>query len=299
MKRILTTAIFIVIVQTCFACDICGCSSGNYFIGPFPQFKKHFFGLRYSIRSYKSVVADDVSEFSNDIYQTAELWGGMNIGKRWQLIAFVPYNVNKQTSDDGDRKNNGIGDISIIVNYSILKKQTADKRGNRISQQLAVGAGLKLPTGKFDADANDIIPSASNQVGTGSVDFILNALYNFHINDWGLNSNINYKMNRSASNYRFGNRFNASAFVYRTFSMKKSSFNPNIGIIYENLASNKLNKLKVEDSGGNAFIASAGLEINFKKVAVGFNVQAPLSQHYSAGQTSNRYRGMLHISFLF
>ena len=223
----------------------------------------------------------------------------MNVGKKWQIIAFVPYNINRQSSDDGIKNSDGLGDITFITNYKLLDKRTGDKHGNRISQQLWIGGGVKLPTGKFAADPNDIIPDANNQPGTGSVDILLNAMYTFHINDWGINSNINYKINRSAKNFHFGNRFNTSAFVFRSISAAKITFNPNVGVLYENLQANKLDNLKVQETGGNALFAAVGLETNFSKMAVGFNAQLPLSQNLSNGQTTTKVRGMVHLTFTF
>ncbi|MEP6597213.1 MAG: hypothetical protein ABJA71_14770 [Ginsengibacter sp.] len=188
MKKIIFTGIFIFLLQVSFACDICGCTSGNYFVGPFPWFHKHFVGIRYTFRSFHSIVKDDAIQFSKDFYQTAEVWGGWNIGKRWQLLAFLPYNINRQASDDGVMKSKAFGDITVIANYNVLSKKTKSKNGNGVSQQLWIGAGLKLPTGKFSADPDDFIPSANNQTGTGSVDLLLNTMYSIRINKWGVNN---------------------------------------------------------------------------------------------------------------
>ncbi len=299
MKKIFLIGILFLSLHETFACDICGCSSGNYFIGLFPQFRKHFLGIRYTFRSFHSQVAGDQSQFSRDFYQTVELWGGLNIGKKWQLIAFVPYNINRQSSDDGVKNSNGLGDITFIANYKLLDKRTGDKHGNRISQQFWIGGGVKLPTGRFAADPNDIIADANNQSGTGSVDFLLNAMYTFHINDWGINSNVNYKINRSAKSFQFGNRFSSSAFIFHSISAAKTTFIPNVGVLYENLHANKLNNLKVQETGGNAVLAAAGLETNFSKMAVGLNAQLPLSQNLSNGQTTTKVRGMVHLTFTF
>ncbi len=297
MKKIFLVALFFLSIQDSFACDICGCSSGNYFIGPFPQFHKHFFGLRYTFRNFKSVVADSPDEFSKDFYQTIELWSGWNIGKKWQVLGFVPYNINRQNSDDGITKSNGLGDITLIVNYNLLNKQSKDKGGNNVNQQLWVGGGVKIPTGKFSPDPNDIIPTASNQAGTGSVDYIANAMYAVYIKNWGINSSLNYKVNRKSDGYQFGDRFSSTAFVFRTFDNGGTVFNPNAGLLFESLRANKLEGEKVPDSGGNALLASAGLEIGFKKVSVGFNVQLPVAQNFSNEQTTAKTRGMVHMTF--
>jgi hypothetical protein len=99
------------------------------------------------------------------------------------VLSFIPYNINKQSSDDGIKKSNGLIDISFIVNYDLLNTRKGDSHNNRISQQLWVGGGIKLPTGRFSVDTNDIIPTANNQAGTGSIDHILNAMYTYHISD--------------------------------------------------------------------------------------------------------------------
>lgn len=299
MRKILLISVLCCSTLSTFACDICGCSSGNYFIGLLPQFRKNFIGTRYTFRSYHSQVAADASQFSKDFYQTVEVWGGMNLGKKWQLFAFLPYNINKQTSDDGIKSSNGLGDVTVITNYKLLDKRNEDSKSNRISQQVWIGGGVKLPTGKFEADPADIIPDANNQPGTGSVDFLLNAMYTFHINDWGINSNANYKINRSAQNFHFGDRFNASAFVFHSIGGGKTTFNPNVGVLYEKLQANKLEGVKVDDTGGSALLASAGLEVNFATMAVGFNGQVPASQHLSNGQTTSKVRGMVHVTFTF
>ena len=299
MKKVIFTTILIFCLHISFACDICGCSSGNYFVGPFPWFHKHFIGVRYTFRSFHSIVKNDVTQFSKDFYQTTEVWGGWNIGKKWQMLAFLPYNINRQASDDGVMKSSAFGDITVIANYNLLNNKTKSKSGNGVSQQLWIGAGLKLPTGKFSADPDDFIPSANNQAGTGSVDLLLNSMYSIRINNWGVSSNINYKINQDAHKYQFGNRFNASAFVFRSIAAPKATFSPNAGLLYENLQPNKLENLKVEDTGGNALFSSAGLETSFNKIAIGFNVQLPVSQHLSNDQTTARVRGMLHVTYAF
>jgi len=72
---------------------------------------------------------------------------------------------------------------------------------------------------------------------------------------------------------------------------------PNMGLMFENTASNSLQKVTVAQTGGHLFSASAGLELSYKKLTVGASVQLPLSQNFSNGQTELKSKGMLHVTF--
>ena len=106
---------------------------------------------------------------------------------------------------------------------------------------------FKLPTGKFDIEPNDpdVAAAANGQLGTGSADFMLNALYNIHIDRLGISANANYKINTANDHhYEFGNKLTANSFIYYSLPrlQLKSVFTPNIGLLYENAGTNKLER---------------------------------------------------------
>jgi hypothetical protein len=284
------------------ACDICGCGLGNYYFGLIPQFGKGFFGVRYHYLRYHTQIFDDNTQYSNDYFQTIELWGGVNIGKRLGILAFVPYSFNKQLSDDGIKKDNGIGDIALLINYNILEKPSLNKNSKIIYQELKIGAGVKLPTGKSDIDptASDIIALANSQLGSGSTDFILNTGYTIRVDKLGFTTNMNYKINtKNKEEYQFGNRFSSNNLVFYSLKSKNLTFTPNAGILYESSASNKLKSVNVDQTGGYATLAIAGLEMNIKKISIGFNIQTPIAQNYASGQTTTKLRALSHVTFAF
>lgn len=299
MKKVVLSAFAFLVLFSVSACDICGCGVGNFYLGLLPHFNSKFFGIRYQYMHYQTQLANDATQFSSDYYKSVELWSGFNIGKRLQLLAFVPYHINKQFTDDGIKTQSGLGDVSLLLNYDLF--ETRNNAGkNVIQQQLWIGGGLKLPTGKNNVDLNDPLVNpgdVNSQSGTGSTDFLLNASYDVSINKVGLNTSANYKINTdNKTGYRFGNRFTANTFAYYRLRAMGLGITPNAGLLYENAAVNNLNKAAVLQTGGNITSVAGGVEMNFKKIAVGANVQLPVSQNFAEGQTQAKLKGLVHVT---
>jgi len=239
---------------------------------------------------------EDGSQFSKDFYQTIELTGGWKIGKKWQLLAFVPFNLNKQSSDDGISLASGLGDITLLANYNVFnKKNTAN--GKKIKQELWLGGGFKLPTGKFNADEEELLPSANNQPGTGSLDMLLSSTYSIRINKWGFSTNATYKINESAKDFKFGNRLDANLFGSYNIATQKVTYSPYAGILFQNMEANSVSKILAEETGGKSLQGSAGIEIQIRKISFGTNIQLPIAESISGGQTHSQVKGMVNVMF--
>ncbi len=114
MKKVFIISIVLLIINlTASACPICGCGGGNLYMGLLPDFKSHFIGLRYHYAQYHSQLVSDPDQFSTNYYNSIEFWGGMRVGKKFQVMAFVPYYFNKQVDDDGTTTPSGLGDITL------------------------------------------------------------------------------------------------------------------------------------------------------------------------------------------
>lgn len=255
--------------------------------------------MQYSFQKYHTTITSDNSQYSNDFYQTTELLLGTNIRNHWQLLLFLPHNNYYTSSDDGVSKNNGLGDVTFMGNYNILNEKKLNKDTVTIFQQLAIGIGVKLPTGKYSIDVNELVTSANMQAGSGSYDLLLNMLYIFQIENRGYNFNANYRINQSAGHFKFGNRLKISCFAFRSFQWKKISLNPNIGMLFENLKENTMHSEVIKDTGGNVLLTAPGLELQIKHSVMGMNIQFPLFSNLSHGQTTPMMRGMCHLSFMF
>ncbi len=302
MKKLFFISIVLfVFITNSFACEICGCGVGNFYLGILPAFKTKFIGVRYSYQHYYSEMATDHSQFSNDFYKTAEIWGGWNLGNRWQLMVFVPYRFNKKTSDDGVKETNGLGDITLLLNYSLLHTRKVRLNNTVIENQLWIGGGAKLANGVYHIDLTD--PSANigdvnSQLGTGSTAFILSAMHTINIRKFGVTSSVNYSINTTnADRYRFGNRVMVNSLAYYRLRVAGVSVSPNLGLLYQHSAINHYQNDPVEQSGGYTFNASGGVEVSLNKITVGLNAQIPIKQNFADGQTNARSKGVLHISF--
>lgn len=302
MKKITLTIFVLSITLSALACPFCGCGVGNFYLGLLPDFQKRFIGIRYQYLPYQTHIAGDASQFSKDYYHTIEVWGGVSLGSKWQIIGFIPYQVNYQNTDDGIKKLNGLSDVSVLANYKVFDKVNMSG-GKSTSQQLWIGGGVKLPTGKYNVDPNNPeteLGDVNSQAGTGSVDFLLNSSYNLRFNKIGINTTATYKINTSNNeHYQFGNRFNASSFIFYAAKIKSTFISPNVGLMYQYAETNHFQNSKVDLTGGYLAMAAAGVEAGFKKITIGANVQLPFSQNFAAGQTDAKTRMMVHASFSF
>jgi hypothetical protein len=285
------------------ACDICGCGVGNYYLGITPQFAKNFVGLRYRNFSYHSHIGMGKMFETKEYFQTAELWARYYIKPKIQLMAFIPYSFNSQTTIDNTLYINGLGDITILANYNLINT-TKDTIFHKIHHTLWAGGGVKVQTGKYHYDENNSsqVANPNFQLGTGSTDFLFNLVYTLRYKNIGFTTDLTTKINTSNSReYRFGNRVNGSlsGFYVRRINSKITVM-PNAGIYaeYSNFDNNK--GYTVANTGGGLLATSLGLETYFfSKIALGCNYQIPITQNLGEGMLKTNDRFMLNVSVLF
>ncbi len=304
MKKFILSVIFLFMLSAAFTCPICGCGVGGFYIGLLPVNQNSFIGLRYEYSHYDTHLKNAPDQFSEDRYKMVELWGGFTVGKKWQILGFVPYHVNKQNTDDGLKIKNGLGDITVLANYKLWQSAKITQNHKMFKHELWIGAGVKLPTGTYSVDLTNPeteLGDVNSQMGTGSVDFIANAMYNIHINKIGINTTANYKINTTnSSNFKYGDRFSVNSFAYYQARAAKAIYvAPNVGVLYEYASPNFLANSKVNETGGYVTLASAGLEVNYRKITIGATIQMPFAQQFAHGQTEAKTRGLMHITYAF
>ncbi len=305
MKKIFVLVFLFIagISVTVRSCPICGCGGGNLYMGLLPDFKSQFFGLRFHTIQYHTQLISDPSQFSTNNYNTMELWGGVRLGKKIQLMAFIPYYFNKQVDDDGTTFTHGLGDITVLGQYQVFSSSKHLSAHKALTQQLWLGGGIKLPTGPFNGnmlDSNTTVADINAQIGTGSLDFLVNAMYSLNIRNFGISLTANYKINTvNADQYKYGNKFQSNLIGFYQFTGRRTTTTPNLGMGYENVAINRLEQKNIRYTGSEILTVIAGVEFDFGKVGLGVNGQLPLAQNFAEGQTKMRFNTMIHITYQF
>lgn len=297
MKKLLLLFVFLPFASL--ACDICGCGAGSSFLGIMPQAGRSFFGVRYRAKSYHSHLNSRYLS-TRETYQNAELWGRFYPLRRVQVLAFLPYNVNRQTGADGAFRRQGFGDATVLAHYNLVNTAT-DTTAHRLDHNLLLGGGAKLPTGRFryDPDGTEVA-NPNFQLGTGSTDALFNVIYTLRYRQWGWNTDFTYRLTTKNSNgYRFGNRQTLSSSVFFVKKWGSATLMPNAGATVENAARDLDNGKRNGNTGGYLALGTLGVETYFRRFAVGANWQTPLAQRLADGQIRANARAMVHLTFLF
>ena len=303
MKKILLFCLVMLSIELpAGACDICGCGVGNYYFGIMPQFHRHFIGVRYRFSSFQSHLGLSARGLfvTKEQFQTTELWARFYPHRKVQLLTFVPYSFNSQTDNATTRHLSGLNDIMVVGNYNLLNT-TQDTLPHLFKHNILVGGGVKLPTGKHTYSESDQqqVANANFQLGSGSLDFLLNLTYTLRYKRWGINTDLAYKMNtKNADGYKFGNRTTTNIALFYVQKIKQVGLMPHAGIYVEHSRQDVRKGDFVIETGGYLVAQTLGLDLYYKRFSVGGNYQIPLKQDLAEGHIKSNSRGVVHVTFM-
>lgn len=285
------------------ACDLCGCSNSGSFFGILPQGHRGFVGIRYRYGSYNSHL-NSLNLSSREQFRTTELWGRFYPIRRVQVLAFIPYQFNQQTILKTGRviPLQGLGDVSALVQYNLLNTFMDDSVVHAVNHNLLIGGGVKLATGRYRYDENSLseVANANFQLGTGSTDWMLNAIYTARYKNWGTNTDVSYRITTTNPNgYRFGNRLNASASIFYLSGQGTRSVMPNAGVFVEQAGHDSNGGEVNKQTGGYTAFLNLGTEVYLRKISFGISYRHPVSQHLSEGELRANDQFSTHVTFLF
>lgn len=272
------------------ACDVCGGAGVNQSLGLLPQSNRHFIGVQYQQNQFSSVL-HPLSEYKSDIcsdeyYNTVQLWGRAYIGKRLQLFGFIPYRINTRMQDNISSNIQGIGDITLLVNYTLL--QTSDSLCSDWKHRLQGGGGVTAPTGMYQGVSElDKTGLPNMQPGTGAWNIPVNANYTIKHKKAGANVDLSYNITTpNKENYKYGNRLNSQLTGFYWLQAGSISILPQVGVRYEKSWHDYDNYQKGwrnEQTGGYIFSALVGAQLYYKKFGIQLSWSKPVMQDYGGG----------------
>lgn len=283
------------------ACDICGCANSGSYFGLMPQSNKSVIGIRYNYLNFTTHPASQVLR-TEEKFNVTELYARFFPIKRVQIMAFLPYRMDQQITTSGTKKQNGFGDMTILANYNILNTLMDRENPSKFRHTLMVGGGIKLPTGRFKYDENDVlqVANANFQPGTGSTDFILNAFYTVNLDQWGLGFNVSRKFNTTNSQeYHFGNQLYGTMDLYRSFKVGNITLTPTVGLYAEQSARGTKNDVVLDETGGKQLNGTVGVNLFSNRWTLGINGQKPITQKSNSGHVIAKERVLVQVGFLF
>lgn len=286
-----------------YACDVCGASGSSQGLGILPQFYKHFVGVQYQYRSFNSahptLFDNTKEERSSEYYNTMQVWGKANIGKRIQAFAFLPYQYNNRVTDTGRSTYSGLGDASILAMATIVR--TGDSSHSKVKHILLAGGGIKAPTG--ERSTGTATGEMMNiQTGSGSWDFIASANYTMRGRNAGFNADASYTFTTTNSaNYKYGDRLSVSLSGFYWWKVNNVVLQPQMGIRgdyalhdYDNYSRKWLNY----NTGGYLTYITTGVQVYYKRMGLQCNYAIPIFQHYASGYVQSTQRiesGLLYF----
>jgi hypothetical protein len=285
------------------ACDACGCAMGGSYSGIFPQFSKSLVGARYQYRSFAHPSTAEnyngSSKVLTDEFQTIETWARLYPHSRIQVFFFVPYSVHTRTESMRTTTIQSIGDMRITAKYMVF--DTGDSLDRDLKHTLLVGAGARLPTGKYmQRDENRTMLPAQFQTGTGS--FAVSASVNYTIRYKKLGLNVDGSLQLNATNeltYQFGANQSVAANAFYWYQPAKVAWLPNAGLAYENYDRDKEYGYENIRTGGSLILLNTGLDVYFNRLYVQLFMQKPLEQNLPHSQPAGKIRLSAGLSFLF
>lgn len=279
-----------------YACDVCGCAVNATYFGILPQYRQHFAGVRYMSNNFTSKQIPSLFDVENQTYteslQRAELYGRYYPTNRLQIFAFVPYQYNTRRDGETVTENTGLSDISALVNYILIN--TGDSGSYTWRNTLIAGGGIKLPTGRFNSNE-----PASQQTGSGTFDYLLNAIYTLRYKKVGINTDVNVRFNTSNASYSYGNRYTSSTRFFYWYKYKMMSLLPHTGLLTEYAEKDAKNNIIQKYTGGYGFYAATGLDLYLRKISIGASFTLPVHETINAGYSSTRSRVSMQVLYLF
>ncbi len=284
-------------------CDTCGCGSSGGSMGYGTGLNNNFIGVRYIRQQYRSRdgIFND-SPWIQENFNTIQAWGNFPVSDRILINTIVPFQFHNRVLPDNTEENiSGLGDMSVLVFYNVLKIKPDSIVSIKVEHYLQIGGGIKLPTGAYDQENNEGSINPSFQLGNGSLDYILGLNYGFSYRNWGVSTMLNYAIKtENKDNYHFGDQFNYGVNAYKTYYLSNTvAVTPIVGLAGEFYGENKEFNSPVANTKGDIFLGKLSLETSYNNYSLGLVSMLPISQNLNSNKVELKNRTSIYLNINF
>jgi hypothetical protein len=292
MKKLLLIYLLISF-NSVWACDICGgASSITGANGVIPFFNVNHMAMSFSQTSmqHPNTPFNQVgnAQVRKDELRRMNLHGMFFIHPKWQMQTSVPFVFNERVLDAKSQMVSGIGDVQTSFNYLLLNQ--SDSISQKVKALIFVGAGIGLPTGKYQIRGEDLaIYPNGMQPGIGAFQFSIQQQSSLRYQSFGLLFNSSARF--SAVNeiyYQLGNIYSHQLHFFKTVQKGTNQWIPQLGLSSLVARADEKNGREVTATKINAINAHLAINWFHKQWNLEINGSIPLSQqldYYQPQQT--------------
>lgn len=245
----------------------------------------------------------ETSTTSEDGYQdqfyVAEVSGRYQVSPRIRVSLQQPYRWNLRQQSSDDELLHGLADTRITGSYTLLDNK-AMSDNSLIYWEL--GAGIKLPTGKYDQGIYYRDLPGNLNLGMGNLGYLLQSNLVFFHKKMGVAHTASTQLNgKSRDDYHFGHQLTSALTVFREIALSEEiKLTPFAGASVEVFGKNHLPSGNfAEGSGGHGWFGLIGLNAGFGNFQVGALTSRPFQQNYSQRAIVAKQRYSLEFTYFF
>ena len=250
-KYIMALTILLSVATEGVACDACGCSISGHGIGLLTNFRTNVAGVRYFNTPFQTA---PTFGSTNDRFHLLEAFVRYQVNPRIKLTVTQPYRLNYRHDKDAETLHtNGISDTRLMGSYAFVDERMG--AGSRLYWEL--GAGVKLPVGKYDNDLHKQDLPDNFNIGNGSWGYLFQSGLVFSANRFGVSFNAATQLNgKTSSGYRFGSQFSGSMLFFAEKTLgEKGRIVPLAGLSGELVSKDQhANGNEAHGTGGKGFL---------------------------------------------
>lgn len=294
---------FLLISFNQFACDVCGCGIGGNYLGIIPNFSQNLWGISYQSQTFQHpqthLNLNNGNLVQEDVFHRTELWTRQYVHPRVQVFAFLPYQLHQRMDEGQSTEISGIGDIRAMALYSIIN--TGDSTQSQWKHTWQMGAGVKLPTGKYQQrdDQRQMLPLLF-QIGNGAYGWSFHQVYTLRYKSFGMNTELQYRFNGTNElNYQQGDQFMGRLNLFYWKNFDGFRLLPSLGLLFEHFDQDMAFDQVEKNTGGLTYLANAGLDVYSGNWMFQLFAQKALHNDLAYGMPESNWRLGVGLGYFF